>query len=410
MKDRYTINNFLKLISISDLNVSYEQLHEMLSTDDFKNYLSKRLGELTVGGAILVKNQEKLITRAISSSLNYCDKLVICDTGSTDHTLSKISKYLVNPAITLIEKEWVEDYSKMRNHVVSFLDTDWIFIIDSDEYMINQLDKTTLKTLLLALEFLSPEADIALCFKQLAEGIEGAGFPQRLYQNKKNIKFYGLVHEELRADRLLNIKTEIQVFNSGTSVEQSARFNKRKRYDNLLLKNIEKEPLYSKWYSLLSNEYIQSHTEWYMNQVTPIIKNIELSLPNRDFFSIKLYSIYILLLFELGNDLEIIYKKIDFATEHFFDNPIFYYYKYLFEIYRLQQEAKLLLNSLNNDFIKMKNNHSEWDVYFPIESIEAILYNLLLKSEEYSLLLNSIEELSSLEKEKLLNVFNLTNM
>ena len=47
----------------------------------------------TLGVALIVKNEEKIIERALSSCKDIVDKIIICDTGSTDKTIEIITNF-----------------------------------------------------------------------------------------------------------------------------------------------------------------------------------------------------------------------------------------------------------------------------------------------------------------------------
>ena len=93
----------------------------------------------TVTAHMVVMNEEKWIWFAIKSVVDYMDRLIIYDTGSTDKTVEIIGWFLKHPEyggkITFEEKGRVnrEKFVKLRNEQVERTSTDYFLVIDGDE-------------------------------------------------------------------------------------------------------------------------------------------------------------------------------------------------------------------------------------------------------------------------------------
>lgn len=101
--------------------------------------MSKNKIKLSV--CMIVKNEEKNLSRCLQSFMGisgWCDQLVIVDTGSEDSTVD-IAKSYGAEVHTLILQEW--DFSKARNHSLSFAKGDWILVIDADEEMVGEVQE-----------------------------------------------------------------------------------------------------------------------------------------------------------------------------------------------------------------------------------------------------------------------------
>ena len=83
---------------------------------------------------MIVKNEEQWVWYAIQSVINYVDKLLIYDTGSTDKTV-EIIKTIKSEKIMFMEKGSVtpEGFVKLRNEQVRHTKTEWFFLLDGDE-------------------------------------------------------------------------------------------------------------------------------------------------------------------------------------------------------------------------------------------------------------------------------------
>lgn len=82
----------------------------------------------------LVKNEENWIWYAINSVIDYVDKILVFDTGSTDRTV-EIVKSIKSSKIIIEEKGNVDraGVTKMRQQMLERCDTDWFLILDGDE-------------------------------------------------------------------------------------------------------------------------------------------------------------------------------------------------------------------------------------------------------------------------------------
>lgn len=85
----------------------------------------------------LVHNEENFIWFAIMSVIDYVDKVIVWDTGSTDGTVSIIKEIIKEKGDKIEFKEVgkVDKYTlpKMRQKMVEISTCDWIMVLDGDE-------------------------------------------------------------------------------------------------------------------------------------------------------------------------------------------------------------------------------------------------------------------------------------
>lgn len=88
----------------------------------------------TIWANCLVRNEEKWVWYAIMSVVDYVDKVLVWDTGSTDKTV-EIIKTIDNPKIVFKEYGEVtkENYPEARQAMLKSTKADWVFILDGDE-------------------------------------------------------------------------------------------------------------------------------------------------------------------------------------------------------------------------------------------------------------------------------------
>jgi len=96
---------------------------------------------------MVVKNEDQWIWYSIQSVLQYVDKILITDTGSTDHTV-EIIKSIKSPKIKLnqIIANSRLDVTKARQSQIDQTVTPWIWIVDGDEIYPKNLIQEVLET------------------------------------------------------------------------------------------------------------------------------------------------------------------------------------------------------------------------------------------------------------------------
>ncbi|AIY85723.1 MULTISPECIES: glycosyltransferase family 2 protein [unclassified Thermotoga] len=79
--------------------------------------------------AMIVKDEEHNIRRALESIKDVVDEIVVVDTGSKDRTPEIVREYTDK----LYFHEWKNDFSEARNFSLKFPTCEWILILDADE-------------------------------------------------------------------------------------------------------------------------------------------------------------------------------------------------------------------------------------------------------------------------------------
>lgn len=78
---------------------------------------------------MIVKNEEKVLSRCLESIKNAVDEIIIVDTGSTDST-KEIAKQYTDK---VFDFKWIDDFSKARNFSFSKAEKDYIMWLDADD-------------------------------------------------------------------------------------------------------------------------------------------------------------------------------------------------------------------------------------------------------------------------------------
>lgn len=85
----------------------------------------------TISLCMIVKNEEKVLSKCLESVQGIVDEIIIVDTGSTDKTLDVAKKYTDK----IYYFDWISDFSAARNESLKYANSDYILILDADEYL-----------------------------------------------------------------------------------------------------------------------------------------------------------------------------------------------------------------------------------------------------------------------------------
>lgn len=107
---------------------------------------------VTVSLCMIVKNEERLLDRCLSSLADLMDEIIIVDTGSTDRTKQAAEKYTDK----IYDFPWVDDFAAARNFAFSKATMEYIYSADADEI----LDEVNRERFALLKRELLPEIEI----------------------------------------------------------------------------------------------------------------------------------------------------------------------------------------------------------------------------------------------------------
>lgn len=85
----------------------------------------------SVSLCMIMRDEENVLYRCLSFATKIFDEIIIVDTGSTDRSLEIAAKF----PCRVFHRPWDDDFSAPRNLSIDQATSDWIMILDPDEYI-----------------------------------------------------------------------------------------------------------------------------------------------------------------------------------------------------------------------------------------------------------------------------------
>ncbi len=204
----------------------------------------------SVSVCMIVKDAQGTLYRCLDSIKSIADEIIICDTGSCDHTKEIAREYTDQ----VYEIPWEDDFAAARNRSLEHATKDWILWLDADEYLLGaeQLPK-----------YLRDNMYNGYVIRQHHHALDAEfkpDVPVRLFRNHKGIKFFGCVHEH--PETALNegvrpavILSDVHIMHDGY-VTEAIRRKRFLRNLPLVLKDRKRHPERRLGLIFLARDYI----------------------------------------------------------------------------------------------------------------------------------------------------------
>lgn len=137
-------------------------------------------------------------------SIDWMDEIIIVDMNSKDNTCSIASAY-TDKIFTFPPRGYVEP---ARNYAISKTSSDWIFILDADEFLLANARKIIRKIIdePKILGYFFPRRNFINSKMYLKHGYFYPDFQLRLFRNNEKIRYSGKIHEQPIIDSRLTRK------------------------------------------------------------------------------------------------------------------------------------------------------------------------------------------------------------
>ena len=209
----------------------------------------------TLSLCMIVKNEEENLGKCLSLARPHVDEIVVVDTGSTDRTIEIAREY----ADVFDEIEWPGSFSVARNHSLSLANSDYILILDGDEYIEDQEAWKRIRNSLGVLDI----AALILPVKNLLgdSNVVSADlfWQERILRNHADIKYHGSVHNQVMESILAHaektgrhiVRLEAEIVHTGYSLSEEDMVKKYKTRVDLLKSEYEnpRDEVYRAYYA-----------------------------------------------------------------------------------------------------------------------------------------------------------------
>ena len=147
----------------------------------------------TISLCMIVKNEEEVLARYLDCVRQLVDEIIICDTGSNDHTKEIAQQYTDR----VFDFKWVDDFAAARNFSFSKATMDYILWLDADD-VIEPADQ---QAFALFKKILAPPVDIVMMPYHVA--FDDQDNPtmtyerERLLRREKGYRWESPIHEAI---------------------------------------------------------------------------------------------------------------------------------------------------------------------------------------------------------------------
>ncbi len=177
---------------------------------------------ITISLCMIVKNEEDVIGRCLSSVEGIADEIIIVDTGSTDKTKDIAKKYTDK----IYDYKWNCNFADARNYSFSKATKDYWLWLDADDVILEK-DRENLKALKKNLDLTT---DVVMMIYNLYDGKSDdhtnplvSFFRERLIKRNQGIKWEGAVHEAISRHGNVIYRDDIAISHKKLKTRDSER-------------------------------------------------------------------------------------------------------------------------------------------------------------------------------------------
>ena len=239
----YDVNDVEEEEDNTELNINYAQLKSLSSLSILSNLPTPKVG-VSLCLNMIVRNESKVITRLLNSVLPIIDTYVICDTGSTDDTVSIIKDFFDSRGIQgEVITEPFKNFGYNRTFALKAAKGKATYALLLDADMIFKIEPNFNKELLTADSYMIIQKGGGLSY-----------YNTRLIRLDIDAKCVGPTHEyyDLPSGSRSEKLDSIWIDDIGDGGSKGDKFERDIR---LLKQGIEEEPNNGRYYFYLANSY-----------------------------------------------------------------------------------------------------------------------------------------------------------
>lgn len=227
---------------------------------------------ITISLCMIVKNEEKILSRCLDTLKHLMDEIIIVDTGSTDKTKEIARKYTDK----FYDFDWCDDFAAARNFSFSKATMEYIYAPDADEVLNeeNQVRFLKLKENMISdieivtMHYLTPSKYNTV--QNMSEDIR-----PKLFKRLRTFTWINPVHETIR--------TEPLVFDSDIEIQHLPAGFHGKRDFSIFLSSYKKNgSLPDNIVTMYAKELLKCGTKEDIANAAPIFEEIHSKNPNEE--------------------------------------------------------------------------------------------------------------------------------
>lgn len=191
---------------------------------------------MKISACMIAKNEQEMLPRCLDSIKDWIDEIIFVDTGSVDKTMEIAKSY----GAKIYEHPWQNDFSFHRNQSIDYATGNWIFIIDCDERVADNIDKDEFKQ---RLKMVHPDVSalVATITEVNDDRKTTSWLGMRFFRKSSGIHYKNAVHNKAVFTGGC-AATDIHMHHYGYSLGKDAMEKKRTRTEELLSERLEKDP------------------------------------------------------------------------------------------------------------------------------------------------------------------------
>ncbi|MBQ7676756.1 MAG: glycosyltransferase family 2 protein [Lachnospiraceae bacterium] len=222
---------------------------------------------MTFSMCMIVKNEEEVLERCLTSFAPLFDEIIVVDTGSSDATKEIAARYTDR----IYDFAWVDDFAAARNFAFSKATMDYIYSCDADEV----LDAENYAAFAALKEALLPEIEIVqMHYKETSTTVLNAKseYRAKLFKRLRTFIWQDPVHESIR--------TEPVVFDSDITILHCPSGAHHRRDFAIFLKAFEKGSRFTKnlYHTYVSELYKCGSEEDFARAIPVFTDRMEMEL------------------------------------------------------------------------------------------------------------------------------------
>lgn len=208
----------------------------------------------TLSACLIVKNEETNLERCLKSIDPIVDEIIVVDTGSTDKTIDIAKSF---SKTKLYQYTWNDHFAEARNISLQCALSDWIIVVDGDEYVSPNDYETIIRSLdnqmvdgYYIVTYNYTNNYTKTDFVQASDPTISNGYlgwtpshKTRIFRNKNHYRFRGRIHEVVDQS-ILDVggilqELDIAIHHYGNDIFNT---NKIELYKRLAEKKVEEDP------------------------------------------------------------------------------------------------------------------------------------------------------------------------